>query len=332
METAWFWFLALMVTMYVVLDGFDLGVGALHLIVPGSDAQREEATGAIGPIWNGNEVWLIAGGGVLFLAFPHAYAAAFSGLYFGLIIVLWLLVGRGLALELRHQLDNPLWRGACDTVFSLSSAALALVFGVALGNVVRGVPLDAHGYFSLPLFHILNWYALLVGVFGLVTLAAHGAAFLAWRGGDELRVRANVAAGRLWWLEVVLFFALIGPTYSVRHTMITNLASWRAIFPAVAIAALAAQFAYRRRRLALHAFAASAVFIIGLLTTMASALYPSILPARQHRPFGLTIYNSASGHDALTTAVVWWPLGMVLAAVYFVFAYRMFFRRPRPAG
>src|SRR5256885_4657634 len=148
MATVWFCFLALMVTMYVVLDGFDLGVGTLHLFLARTEEEREEATAAIGPVWNGNEVWLIAGGGVLFLAFPTAYASAFSGLYFGLIIVLWLLVGRGLALELRHQIDHPLWHTACDTVFSLASAALALVFGVALGNVVRGVPLDARGYFS----------------------------------------------------------------------------------------------------------------------------------------------------------------------------------------
>src|SRR5437763_9594370 len=129
MQTAWFWFLAAVVAVYVVLDGFDLGVGALHLFLGRTHEEREQATAAIGPIWNGNEVWLIASGGVLFLAFPAAYAAAFSGLYFGLIIVLWLLVGRGLALELRHQLDHRLWHTACDTVFGLASAALALVFG-----------------------------------------------------------------------------------------------------------------------------------------------------------------------------------------------------------
>src|SRR3954447_21701780 len=155
MATAWFCFLAVMVTVYVVLDGFDLGVGALHLRLARTEEEREQATAAIGPVWNGNEVWLIAAGGVLFMAFPIAYAAAFSGLYFGLILVLWLLVGRGLALELRHHLDNPLWRTACDTVFSLSSAALALVFGVALGNIVRGVPLDARHFVHLSLFETL---------------------------------------------------------------------------------------------------------------------------------------------------------------------------------
>src|SRR3954465_11360099 len=182
MRTAWFCFLALQISIYVVLDGFDLGVGSLHLRVARNRKEREQTTASIGPVWNGNEVWLLASGGVLFLAFPAAYASPFRRLYFGLIIVLWLLVGRGLALELRHQIDHQMWRGACDTVFWLSSAGLALVFGVALGNVVRGVPLNANGYFSLPLFSILNWYALLIGVFGLVVLCAHGAAFLALRG------------------------------------------------------------------------------------------------------------------------------------------------------
>src|SRR3989440_5392207 len=165
MQTACFCFPALMVTVSVVLDGFDLGVGALHLLLARTEEEREEATAAIGPVWNGNEVWLIAAGGVLFMAFPKVYASAFSGLYFGLIIVLWLLVGRGLALEFRHQLDNPLWRAACDVVFCLSSAALALVFGVALGNVVRGGPPHAARHFSLPLFHILHRYGPLIGAF-----------------------------------------------------------------------------------------------------------------------------------------------------------------------
>src|SRR5256885_5525056 len=212
MTTAWFCFLAVMVTVYVVLDGFDLGVGALHLVLARTDEEREQDTGAIGPVWNGNEVWLLASGGVLFMAFPAAYAAAFSGLYFGLILVLWLLVGRGLALELRHQIDNPLWRSACDTVFSLSSAALALVFGVALGNVVRGVPLGRDGYFHLGLFATLNWYALLIGVFGLVTLCAHGAGFLALRGTGDLAARARTWARGLMPLAGGGFVARPAPT------------------------------------------------------------------------------------------------------------------------
>jgi cytochrome d ubiquinol oxidase subunit II len=328
MTTAWFCFLAVMVTVYVVLDGFDLGVGALHLDVARTDAEREEDTEAIGPVWNGNEVWLLASGGVLFMAFPAAYAAAFSGLYFGLIIVLWLLVGRGLALELRHQIDNPLWRSACDVVFTLSSAALALVFGVALGNVVRGVPLNADGYFHLGLFATLNWYALLIGVFGLVTLCAHGASFLALRGSGELAVRAARRARALTILAAVLFVALIGPTAAVRSTMLTNLTDhpWRLVFPLLAVGALVTTLVAQRRGEWGRAFAGSSLFIVGLLTTMAAGLYPYVLPAREHKPFGLTVDSAAAGHDALVSAIVWWPIGMALAAAYFTFAYRMFFR------
>jgi len=332
MHTAWFCFLALMITVYVVLDGFDLGVGAMHLILARDEGEREQSTAAIGPVWNGNEVWLIAGGGVLFMTFPKAYASALSGLYFGLIIVLWLLVGRGLALELRHQLDNRLWTAACDAVFCMSSAALALVFGVALGNVVRGVPLDADGYFGLPLFHILNWYGLLIGAFGLVTLCAHGSSFLAWRATGALAERARTWARRLWLVLVIGFLALIGPTVAVRKSMVTNLFDhpWTLIFPALAIGALAAMLAMQLRGDWRRAFGTSALFIVGLLSTMAAGLYPDILPAREGNPFSLTIDNAAAGDHALRTAIVWWPIGMVLAAVYFVYAYRMFFRSGSP--
>ena len=329
MTTVWFIFLAAMIATYVVLDGFDLGVGALLLVVARTDEQREQARATIGPVWNGNEVWLIAGGGVLFLAFPRAYAGAFSGLYFGMFLVLWLLIGRGLAFELRYQVDNPLWHAACDAVFWLSSAMLAFVFGVALGNVVRGVPLDAQGYFHLPLFNILNWYALLIGLFALFVLAHHGAEFLAWRTDGPLAARARLRARLLFWPQAVLFFALAWPTYIVRHTMLTNVVHhpWRFVFPALAIVALVAIAVFQRREEWQRAFAASSLFIVGLLATMAAALYPNILPAHQGRPYGLTIHNAASGHHALVVATIWWSIGMALEVTYFTVAYRTFLRR-----
>jgi cytochrome bd ubiquinol oxidase subunit II len=330
MATVWFWLLAAMIAVYVVLDGFDLGVGALHRILSRSDADRERATGLIGPVWDGNEVWLIAAGGVLFLGFPAAYAAAFSGFYFALIIVLWLLVGRGLGLELRHQYDNPLWKAACDTVFWLSSGALAFMFGVALGNVVRGVPLGPDGYFRAPLFDLLSWYGLLVGAFGLVALSAHGAAFLAWRAGGDLAARARRAAGRLWAAKALLVVALAYPTYMVRDEMLTNFADhpWRLAFPGVALLGLGGELAYRRRGRDGPAFLASAVFLVGMLSTAAAGLYPQILPARDGHAFGLTIHNAASGEHALTVGLRWWSLGIALAVGYFIVAYRFLFRRP----
>jgi cytochrome d ubiquinol oxidase subunit II len=332
MATVFFIVLAFMITTYVVLDGFDLGLGALHRILGRNDGERDEATSLIGPIWDGNEVWLIAGGGVLFLAFPKAYAAAFSGLYFGLIIVLWLLIGRGLGIEMRHQIDNPLWRAAWDTVFWLSSAALALVFGVALGNVVRGVPLGPDGYFHLTLFQILNWYALLIGLFGLVVLSAHGASFLAWRATGPLANRARRWARGLWWGELVLVLGCAWPTYHVRGEMITHFGDhpWRLVFPVLALGALAAQFVWQRAGRWSRSFLASCAFIVGLLTTMAAGLYPYILPAHEQRPYGLTIDNAATGHHALAIAIVWWSIGIALAIVYFTVVYRLFFRQ-RPA-
>ena len=329
MTTVWFCLLAFMIAAYVVLDGFDLGVGALHRILARDDADREQSIKLIGPVWDGNEVWLIAAGGVLFLGFPRAYAASFSGFYFGLIIVLWLLVGRGLGLELRHHSESPLWHTACDTVFWLASAGLAFMFGVTLGNVVRGVPLGADGYFRAPLFDLLNWYGLLVGLFGLVVLVTHGALFLAARAATPLAGRAARVARRFWVAELVLVAALAYPTYSVRDEMLTNFGDhpWRLVFPALALAGLVSMRVFLARRRFGRAFAASCTFIVGMLTTMAAGLYPNILPAHDDRPFGMTIHNAASSEHALTVGLRWWSLGIVLAIGYFFVADRFLFRR-----
>jgi cytochrome bd ubiquinol oxidase subunit II len=331
-QTAWFVFLAAMIATYVVLDGFDLGVGALLRVVARDEAERAQAVDAIGPVWDGNEVWLIASGGVLFLAFPAAYAAAFSGLYLGLILVLWLLVGRGLGIELRHQIENPLWQTACDTVFWLASAALGLVFGVALGNVIRGVPLGPHGYFHLSLFEILNRYAVFIGVFGLVVLSAHGANFLAAFAEGPLAVRAQRWARGLWWLVVLFVAGAVYPTYRVRAAMVDAFGDhpWRLVFPAFTVVALLTVFALQHAGAWRRAFLASCAAVAGLLATTAAALYPSILPAREGHPFGLTVHDAASSDHALRSALFWWPLGMVLAAVYFTLVYRHLVWRALP--
>ena len=328
MTTVWFWLLGFMITMYVVLDGFDLGVGALHRILGRSDGDREETITLIGPVWDGNEVWLIAAGGVLLLGFPPAYAAAFSGLYFGLIIVLWLLVGRALGIELRHQFANPLWHTACDTVFWLCSGALAYMFGVALGNVVRGVPLGPDGYFRAPLFDLLNWYGALIGLLGLVVLMGHGATFLGARARGPILGRARRTARRVWWAELVLVLGLAYPTYSVRNAIFTNFGNqpWRLVFPVLGACGLLAQHVYQHQSRWGRAFLASSVFIVGMLTTTAAGLYPYILPARQHHPYGMTIYNAASSRHALTVALPWWSLGIALALSYFIVSYRFLFR------
>src|SRR4051812_41708582 len=152
METVWYVIVSAMLAIYVVLDGFDFGTGILLRLVARTEPERRTALAAIEPVWDGNEVWLIASGGVFFLAFPRAYAAAFSGFYLALIIVLWLLILRGVAIGFRSHQDNPLWREFWDSTLSIASTLLAVVLGTALGNVVRGVPVDKTGYFFLPLF------------------------------------------------------------------------------------------------------------------------------------------------------------------------------------
>src|ERR1035437_2375557 len=184
----WFWLVAVMIVGYVVLDGFDLGVGVLHLFLVRNENERRATLASIGPVWDGNEVWLLAGGGTLYFAFPLLYASAFSGFYLPLMIVLWLLVLRGVSIELRNHIEVGVWRALLDGVFGLSSALLTIFFGAALANVLRGVPLNADGYFFLPLWTnwqpglhpgILDGYRVIGARVAVVPLTLHGSLCLA---------------------------------------------------------------------------------------------------------------------------------------------------------
>src|ERR1700758_1322385 len=187
MGVLWFSIVALMLVAYVILDGFDLGVGIMYLFVAETEQERQLALRAIGPVWDGNEVWLLAAGGTLFFAFPLLYASAFSGFYMPLMIVLWLLVLRGLSVELRMHVQDPLWRSFFDGLFFFSSSLLAIFFGAALANVIRGVPIGPDNYFYLPLWTdwrtevspgILDWYTVIGGLMALLALAMHGSLYL----------------------------------------------------------------------------------------------------------------------------------------------------------
>src|SRR6266487_4395759 len=203
MGFVWFWLVAVMIVGYVVLDGFDLGVGVLHLFLVRNEAERQATLHSIGPVWDGNEVWLLAGGGTLYFAFPLLYASAFSGFYLPLMIVLWLLVLRGVGVELRMHMEIGVWRAFFDGLLFISSLLLAVFYGAALANVIRGVPLGEDGYFFLPLWTnwrvgptpgILDWYTVIGGVLAPVALALHGALYLATKTENELQQRARAAA------------------------------------------------------------------------------------------------------------------------------------------
>jgi cytochrome d ubiquinol oxidase subunit II len=335
METVWFIIVSVMIAAYVVLDGFDLGAGIIYLTVGKTGDERRKVLRSIGPVWDGNEVWLLAAGGTLYFAYPQLYASAFSGFYLPLMMVLWLLMLRGIGIELRAHMDNPVWRGFFDVVFSVSSALLAIFFGAALGNVIRGVPLNADGYFFEPLWTnfqlgpqpgILDWYTVMAGVVALVTLTAHGALYVTLKTDGDLGNRAKKVALSVWPAQLALTLISLVATWFVRPAIKANYVAYPIGFliPVVVFASLFLIFAWTRTGKELHAFLASCIYITGMLVGAVFALYPLVLPASTDPAYSLTIHSAAAGHYGLTVGLVWWLLGMVLCLAYFIFVYRMF--------
>lgn len=335
METLWFWLVAATITVYVVLDGFDFGAGIIHLWVARTDSERRQIIASIGPVWDGNEVWLLAAGGTLYFAFPALYASSFSGFYLPLIIVLWLLILRGMAIEFRGHIENPVWRAPWDVVFSFASALLSIFFGAALGNVIRGVPLDADGVFFLPLWThfgvsgnvgILDWYTVTVGLFAFVTLAQHGASWVALKTEGEVQERARRAATVTWWPMAALMAVTTWMTVSVQPQLLQNLAARPLgyVLPAAALAAMVAAKVLRKRGRDTGAFLASCGFIVGMLASSAFGLFPYVLPSNGDPAQGLTAFNTAASSYGLTVGLWWWIPGTLIACGYFVFVYRHF--------
>ncbi len=325
-NTAWFVVLVLMLGGYAVLDGFDLGVGALHLVLARDERERGLAIDAIGPVWNGNEVWLLAAGGAMVVAFPLLYAASFSGFYLALMLVLWLLVFRGLGIEFRHQVDHPIWRQAWDVAFSVASILLSVLFGVALGNVLRGVPMDRAGNFQGTFTLMLNPFSVLGGVLSLSVLCLHGAAYLAMKTAGPLQSRARAFVGPLWWSSAILAVGMVAASFAVRPDFTGNFGRWPwlVLVPALAIAALVAVRVWSARRDDTKVFLASAASIVGLLGSAAAGLYPRLLPTPYGSPFdGLDIYNTASASGSLWTAMTIYLVGMAIVVVYLVNAFRV---------
>ena len=335
METFWYATVTLMLAVYVALDGFDFGVGIVYPFVAQTEQERRMALASIGPVWNGNEVWLIGAAGVLFLAFPKAYAAGFSGFYLALIIVLWLFMVRGLALELRSHLDHPLWRQFCDVSFSGASLLLALVFGAALGNLIRGVPLNREGYFFVALWTdfstgpqpgILDWYTILTGLASVAILVLHGANYLAMKTQGELYARAVAAAKLVGWLAlgsavvVWLGITVVQPSFRLNYTA----HPLGYVLPVGGAIALVATLVLRRQQRDVAAFMTSSLFIVAMLGSIAWGCYPNILIATTDPANSLTIFNAATDAYGLQVGLVWFLIALVLIIAYQVYAHHAF--------
>jgi cytochrome d ubiquinol oxidase subunit II len=334
MGTLWFCLIAIMITLYVLLDGFDLGAGAIHLLVAKTDEERRQVLASIGPVWDGNEVWLIAAGGTLYFAFPSLYASGFSGFYLPLMMVLWLLILRGTSIEFRNHIKSAVWDPLWDFLFCASSLLLAVFYGAALANVVRGVPLDASGYFFEPLWTnfqlgdetgILDWYTILVGVLALLALVMHGGLWVQLKTSRAVRARSRKLARQTWWGVVALTLVVTAVTFRVQPQVQANFATWPwgFVFPLLAIASIAGvQFELIKRDEA-KAFLASCAYLTGMLTSVVFGVYPMVLPAR-NPVYSLTVASAKAGAYGLKIGLVWWVIGIILAAGYFTFVYRSF--------
>jgi cytochrome d ubiquinol oxidase subunit II len=331
----WFWIVAVMIALYVVLDGFDLGVGILSLFLARVEDDRRTLIRSIGPVWDGNEVWLLAGGGTLYFAFPLLYASSFSGFYLPLMIVLWLLIMRGASIELRMHIDHNVWRSFFDGLFFISSALLAIFFGAALANVIRGVPLGADNYFFLPLWTnwrvsanpgILDWYTVIGGLVALIALATHGALWLVLKAPGELEVRARRAATALWFALLLITLISLPATIAVRPSALANYKAYPVLFliPALVVATLIGILSFTKQRKPLAAFLSSCLYLVFMLVGAAVGLYPTLLPSSSDPARNITIASALTGSHSLHIGLIWWSIGLVLALAYFITSYRLF--------
>lgn len=326
LNQTWFVLYVIIIGGYVILDGFDLGTGMLHPFVTKGDTQRRVLLNAIGPVWDGNEVWLVLGGGALFAAFPFVYASLFSGFYPAMMLVLLVLILRTVAIEFRSKRESPVWRGTWDWFFFGSSLGITLLLGVALGNVVRGVELDEAGNITVSLLSLLNPYSLAVGLAGVLMLSLHGCIYLTLKTEGDLLDRLKALVPKLGiaffvWMTVVIVWTLLLDT---PFTDNFRDRPWTVVFPALALAStILAAWLVREGRY-LFAFFASATTIGMLLASVAAGLYPVLLPSSIDPAFDLTIYNAASQQETLTVMFVIALIGMPFVLLYTAGVYYFF--------
>jgi len=331
LHTIWFLLLGTLLTGYAVLDGFDLGVGILHLLAP-TDHDRRLFLNSIGPIWDGNEVWLVVFGGALFAAFPEAYATIFSGLYLALIGLVFALIFRAVSIEFRSKMQSRLWRKAWDFGFFASSLLASLLFGIAVGDAMLGIPLDARGVFSGRFLDLLHPYALMSGVVVVSMFAMHGAIYLYLNlpdGGTRELVRGWM--WHTWGAFLVLY--MLGTIYTVAR-MPHALANFER-FPWAPAVVVASVFAIANIPRAVYtgkpvlAFASSTVAIAALVALFGLALYPNLITASNNPAYSLTVYSAASSPGTLKTMLIFAGVGMPFVLVYSAVVYRTFRGRVR---
>lgn len=318
-ETIWFIIWGVAWAVYFMLDGFDLGLGTMFPFLARSESDKRVIVNAMGPFWDGNEVWLITAGGVTFAAFPRTYAVMFSGLYTPLMLLLFALILRGVAFEFRGKVDAPGWRATWDACLVAGSFLPALLLGVAFANIFQGLPLDAAGIFHGNLFTLLNPYGLVGGVTFVLIFAVHGLLWLAARTEGSLQIRAGGLARSLWWLEAamaVVFLVLTAVCTPLWRNVLAR--PWLLPLPLLAVAGLFLARVWMGRGGWWKAWFASSALILGAVLFGVAGLFPNLLPSTLEPAASLTAFNSAS--SPLTLKIM---LGVVLCFLPVVIGYQL---------
>jgi cytochrome d ubiquinol oxidase subunit II len=289
LTTVWFMLIAVLWVGYFVLEGFDFGVGILLPVLGRDDRERRVLINTIGPVWDGNEVWVIVAGGATFAAFPEWYATLFSGFYLPLLLILVALILRGVAFEFRGKRDEPEWKAWWDRAIFWGSLVPAVLWGVAFGNIVRGVPIDADHEYSGNLFDLLNPYALLGGITTLTLFVTHGAVFLALKTRGDIRARANRVAGQVGLVAAVVAVGFLGWTLA----SYADGADAVIVAAAAAVALVVALVANRFGREG-WAFVGSALAIGLAVVALFAGLFPDVMPSSTNEAYSLTVHNASS--------------------------------------
>jgi cytochrome d ubiquinol oxidase subunit II len=322
----WFGLFVLIIAGYLILDGFDMGVGILHLPLAKTDLERRTMLNSIGPVWDGNEVWLVIGGGVLFGVFPLVYASLFSGFYLAMMLVLMTLIFRAVAIEFRSKEPGARWRRGWDIAFWASSAGLALLLGVAFGNIVRGVPIDADGNISVSLIDLLSPFALLFGITTIAMFALHGALYLRMKLEGDLLDRLERWIPRIAIAFVVLitaiFVVMILDDQQITHRFVQDI--WPIIFPIGALVALVIGWRMLKAGRDFEAFVASGAMIGLLLISAAIGLYPNLLISSIDPAYNLTTLNAAAAENTLVVCLVMALIGVPFILLYTIGVYYIF--------
>lgn len=346
MEYFWYIVLVVMLAVYVVLDGYDFGAGIIHLFFAKTEKDKKAITNAIGPFWDANEVWLIAAGGVLFFAFPTLYASSFSGFYLPLMMVLWLLIFRAIGLEMRGQIHHPMWEAIWDKAFGIASLLLALFFGAALGNVVRGVNLgmvengvsthEPH-YFFLPLWNetfspqaehqgIIDWFTLMLGVIAVVALTIHGANWIIFKTNSDLNTKLKDVVFKMNFALFALVIASLLIWHIIEpepfHNFIKYPFLW--ILPIITFTGLFGLFKVKSFKKDGYGFLFSTLFLLGGLSSTVASIFPKLLPSTNGVNPSLTVENVAAHEYGLSVGLSWFFIALILVVIYFTIQYRVF--------